>query len=246
MIDVLAVAAHPDDIELHIAGTLLRTADRGGTFALCDLTQGERGTRGSMRTRQEETGRANRVLGIDAALRWNLEIPDGDMRIVPENVNRVVRAIRHFRPSILLFPAQHDRHPDHENAHRLVREAWFNAGLRAVVTEHDGKAQEPFRPERGYTFFHAWEGTPDFIVDVSEQFDRKLEAIAAYSTQFTLPGREKGENSGEPQTFISGEGFMEYIIARMRRWGFMIGAQYGEGFCTAGTPLKVRDLRDTL
>lgn len=246
MVDVLAVAAHPDDIELHIAGTLLRTADRGGSFAVCDLTRGERGTRGSATLRNNETERANRVLGIDESRRWNLEIPDGDVRVVPENVEKVVRAIRHFRPSILLFPSEQDRHPDHENAHRLVREAWFNAGLRAVLTEHEGKAQAPFRPERGYMFFHAWEGTPDFVVDISEQFQRKLEAIACYSTQFTLPGQHRTDDSGEPQTFISGEGFMEYIIARMRRWGFMVGTQYGEGFTTIGTPLKVQDLRDTL
>lgn len=246
MIDILAIVAHPDDVELHIAGTLLRTADLGGSFAICDLTQGERGTRGSATLRSQETERANRALGIDSSLRWNLGIPDGDIRVVPENVNKVVRAIRYFRPSIILFPTPQDRHPDHQNAHRLVHEAWFNAGLRAVITEHEGEEQTPFRPERGYMFFHAWEGTPDFIIDVSDQFERKLEAIAAYSSQMTVPGRSVADNSGEPQTFISGEGFMEYIIARMRRWGFMIGAQYGEGFVTIGNPLKVRDLRDTL
>lgn len=246
MIDVLAFAAHPDDAELHIAGTLMRTADLGGSFAICDLTRGERGTRGSSDLRAKETHQANLVLGIDESLRWNLGIPDGDIRVTPENVELVVRAIRYFRPSIVLFPCERDRHPDHQNAHRLVHEGWFNAGLRAVTSEHDGEEQMPHRPERAYAYFHAWEGTPDFIVDIDDQFTRKMDAIGAYASQFTMPGSALRGDQDEPATFISGEEFMEYMIARMRRLGFMIGARYGEGFATIGSPLKIRDLRDTL
>ncbi len=244
--DILAVAAHPDDIELHVSGTLLRTADLGGSFAICDLTRGERGSRGSAALRAEETKRANEVLGIDETHRWNLAIPDGDIRITPENTLRVVRAIRRFRPRILLLPSESDRHPDHENAYRLVREAWFNSGLTAVETEYEGEAQEPHRPELLLTFAHAWEFEPDLIVDIGDQFDRKLEAIAAYSSQFTIPGSNRSESREEPETFISGEDFMEYLIARMRRWGFMIGRRYGEGFRKLGGPIRVDDVRTLL
>ena len=253
MVDILAVVAHPDDAELNIAGTLLRTADRGGSFAICDLTRGERGTRGSATLRAEETAKANRALGIDPTLRWNLGIPDGDIRITHDNLHKLVQAIRHFRPSILLFPWNQDRHPDHENAHRLTREAYFNAGLTALDSlGPDGTPQLPFRPERLYTFFHTWEAQPDFIVDISAQFEQKLEAIAAYGSQFTVPGLHRPElliadkADEEPATFISGEDYMEALIARMRHWGFMIGAKYGEAFKTIGSPLKVDDIRHTL
>ena len=248
MVDILAVVAHPDDAELNIAGTLLRTADQGGSFAICDLTRGERGTRGSAALRAEEADNANAALDIDTDRRWNLEIPDGDIQITPENVNKLVRAVRHFRPSILIFPWTQDRHPDHENTHRLTREAYFNAGLTAVQTTGiDGNPQLPHRPKRLHTFFHTWETKPDFIVDISNQFERKLQAIAAYESQFTLPNRGPSQTSSqEPATFISGEDYMEAIIARMRHWGFMIGVKYGEAFRTVGSPLKVSDLRHTL
>jgi N-acetylglucosamine malate deacetylase 1 len=246
MADILAIAAHPDDIELNIAGTLLKAGDAGRTFALCDLTAGERGSRGSAETRREETRRANAVLGIDDESRWNLGIPDGDIAISKENILAVVRAIRHFRPTVLLFPWEKDRHPDHEHTHRLVREAYFDAGLRHVETEWQGRRQEPHRPERLYMFMQRYETTPDFIVDVGDQYQRKLDAIGAYSSQFTIPGREREQRPGEPETFVSSTEFMEYYISRMRHWGFLIGAKYGEGFCTVSGPVKVNDLLDTV
>src|SRR5207248_11802854 len=111
-----------------------------------------------------------------------------------------------------------------------------------VEPEYDGAPQKPFRPERLYTFVQRYEQTPDFIVDVSAQFERKLDAIAAYSSQFTVPGRAYQEREGEPATFISQPEFMEFYIARMRHWGFLIGAKYGEGFCTVAGPLRIEDL----
>jgi bacillithiol biosynthesis deacetylase BshB1 len=246
MIDILAIAAHPDDVELNIAGTLLSARDAGHTIAICDITEGERGSRGSMELRREETRRANRVLGIGEDLRWNLKITDGDIQLTKENVTRLVTALRHFRPKIVLFPWERDRHPDHEHTNRLVREAYFDAGLRNVLTEWEGLPQQPHRPDRLYTFMQAYERTPDFIVDVSAQFERKLDAIAAYSSQFTVPGRIPEDRLGEPETFISQASFMEFYIARMRHWGFMIGTDYGEAFCTVSGPLKISDLSATL
>ena len=247
--DILAIAAHPDDIELYVSGSLMRTAEHGGSFAICDLTRGERGTRGSVETRNQETAAANKVLGIDASYRWNLAMPDGGIRISEESVLHLVQAIRYFRPRILLFPSASDRHPDHENAHRLAREAWFNAGLHAVETTYENQTQEPHRPDIQLTFCHVWEFEPDIIVDISNQFDRKLKAIAAYSSQFTFPGITATDNeldSQEPETLISGTDFTQYLIARMRRWGFMIGTEYGEGFQKLGSPIKLNDLQDLL
>jgi bacillithiol biosynthesis deacetylase BshB1 len=245
MADILAISSHPDDIELSVGGTLLKARDQGHSIALCDLTAGERGSRGTRETRREETSRANSVLGISDADRWNLGIPDGGIDNSPENVLKVVRAIRHFRPKVMLFSWEHDRHPDHEHGNRLIRQAYFDAGLVHTETEWEGEPQKPHRPDRIYCFFHTYERTPDFIVDISAQIDRKLEAIASYGTQFTVPGRSHGSVEG-PQTFISGESFMTAVLARMRHWGFMIGVDYAEAFVTVGGPVKVDDLMTTV
>jgi bacillithiol biosynthesis deacetylase BshB1 len=248
--DILIIAAHPDDAELHVGGTIIRTIDQGGRVAICDLTRGERGSRGSAELRAAETALANESLGVDAADRVNLGIPDGDIRITPENLSRLIAVIRTVRPAILLIPSDEDRHPDHGNASALAREAWFNAGLRAVKSEWEGVQQEEFRPARLITFDHAWESEPEFIIDISEQFDRKLSALAAYGSQFRMPTDQESDaernKSNEPETFISTHDFMEYMIARMRRLGFQIGTRYGEGFRQIDSPIKVNDLRDLL
>jgi bacillithiol biosynthesis deacetylase BshB1 len=247
MPDILAIAAHPDDIELNSAGTLLKARADGQTFAICDLTQGERGTRGSMELRAEETARANRVLGVEDGNRWNLKIPDGNIEVNEENRLKVVRAIRHFRPKVLLLPWDQDRHPDHVHAHHLIREASFDAGLRHVETEWNGQIQHPHRPEKMYCFFHTYERTPDFVIDVSDYIEGKLAAIAAYSSQFTVPGLAAERNDDpEPRTFISGTDFIEAILGRMRHWGFMVGVRYAEAYCTISGPLKVRGVLETI
>lgn len=243
-VDILCIAAHPDDAELHCGGTLLATAAHGGTFAICDLTAGERGSRGSAETRREETGEACRRLGLESSRRVNLGIADGAIRITEENITRLVTTIRQFAPSVLLVPSADDRHPDHGNAHRLAREAWFNAGLPAVRTTREGTEQESHRPQVLLYYDHAWESEPDVIVDVSQHIDRKLDALAAYGTQFQVPGRGREGNDFEgPATFISGPEFMTYMIARMRRYGFMIGAEYGEAFHHPASPIPLKDIR---
>lgn len=247
MPDILAIAAHPDDIELNAAGTLLKARAAGETFAICDMTQGERGTRGSGELRGEETQRANRVLGLADEDRWNLKIPDGNIECTMENRLKVVRAIRHFRPKVLIFSWDYDRHTDHEDSHRLVRAASFDAGLRRVETEWNGAPQEPHRPERMYCFFHTYERTPDFVIDVSDHIEGKLAAMAAYSSQMTVPGHNpERENDTEPPTFISGTDFIEAVLGRMRHWGFMIGARYGEAYATVSGPVKVGSLMETV
>jgi bacillithiol biosynthesis deacetylase BshB1 len=246
MVDLLAIAAHPDDVELSVAGTLLRSADQGKSFAICDLTEGERGTRGSMELRREETRWANRALGIDEDRRLNLGITDGNIEISNENVLKVVRAIRHFRPSILLLPWGSDRHPDHESANQLIRRAYFDSGLTNVVTEWHGAEQTPHRPTRLYCYFQTYEAEPSVIVDISDQFERKLDAVAAYSSQFRVPGRSAPYEGEEPETFISREEFIEGQIARMRHWGFLIGVRYGEALTTVNGPIKLSNIFDTV
>lgn len=244
MVDLLAIVAHPDDAELSVAGVLLKQADRGGSFAIVDLTRGERGTRGSAELRAEETRRANEVLGIDESRRWNLEIPDGGITETDEHIARVVTAIRHFRPRTLLLPWRKDRHPDHQDAHRLIHRSLFEAGLTARVTEHDGRTQEPFRPLQSYSFFHTYETTPMLVVDITDQLDRKLEAIAAYGSQFTVPGRSSRFDTDQPHTFISAEGYIDALIARMRHWGFMAGVPYAEAFMTLNGPVVAQSIVD--
>lgn len=246
MADILAISAHPDDIELNVAGTILKAHQSGRSCAVCDLTEGERGTRGSRELRREETERANRVLGLNSDSRWNLGIPDGNIETTPANIEKVVRAIRHFRPRVLLCSWDNDRHPDHVHGHMLVRQAAFDAGLSMVRTELNGEPQSPHRPEKIYCFFHTYERTPDFVVDISEHIEGKLAAIAAYSSQFTVPGHQAGEESDQPSTFISSIDFMEAMLARMRHWGFMVGVRYGEAYTTVSGPLKINDLLDTL
>lgn len=245
--DILAIAAHPDDVELHIAGTVMKAIAQGHRVAICDLTAGERGSRGSRQLRQQETAAANTILGIPEGNRVNLGIPDGDIQLSPANVLKVVGVIRRFRPRVILFPAQRDRHPDHEAAHQLVCRAYFDAGLIAVESiDDDGRAQSPHRPVRMFMYSHSWEDEPDFVVDISDFFERKLDGLAAYGSQFSVPGRSVEDPAMGPQTFISSNEFMEYYIARMRRLGFQIGARYGEGFQAWGGPLKVEDLLSTV
>lgn len=244
--DILAIAAHPDDVELHIAGTVMKARSQGYHVAICDLTAGERGSRGSRQLRAQETANANNILGIPEGYRVNLEIPDGGIELSAENVLKVVQVIRAFRPKVVLFPAERDRHPDHEAAHQLVCRAYFDAGLIAVESTHDGHSQSPHRPSRMFMYSHSWEDRPDFVVDISDFFERKLDGLAAYGSQFSVPGRSTEDPTLGPQTFISSNDFMEYYIARMRRLGFQIGARYGEGFQTWGGPLKVEDLMKTI
>lgn len=247
MTDILVITAHPDDAEFCIAGTLLKSKKQGKCFAICDLTKGERGSRGSMELRNHETNNANRILSITSDLRWNLGLPDGNIEVNKLNTLKVVKAIRHFKPKIILFPWEYDRHPDHEAVHKLVRRAYFDSGLRHEKTTYNNVDQQPHRPERMFCFFHSYETIPDFVIDISDEFNDKLKASAAYSSQVTLPGVKTQERVGEPETFISNPDFMEALIARMRHWGWMIGAKYGEGFMSLkNIPLKIYDLENLI
>lgn len=221
-LDILAFAAHPDDIELSCSGTLMKHISEGKKVGIVDLTQGEVGSRGTIETRYAEAEEASKIMGID--IRVNLKMADGFFEINEINKLLIVEQIRKFQPTIVLANALEDRHPDHGRASTLVSDACFLAGLRKVETVMNGLKQDAYRPKAVYHYIQDYYIKPDFVVDVTEFVDRKLESIKAYKTQFYDP------NSKEPQTPISGEDFLEFIKGRMAQFGRPISVKYGEGF----------------
>ena len=221
-IDILAFAAHPDDIELSSSGTLMKHIAEGKKVVIVDLTQGELGSRGTIETRAAEAEDSDKIMGISQ--RVNLKMADGFFEINENNKRLIIEQIRRFRPKIVLANAKSDRHPDHGRASQLVSESCFLSGLRKINTKWEGAEQLAFRPDFVYHYIQDHYLSPDFVVDVSEYVDRKLAAIQAYKTQFYDP------NSSEPQTPISGEEFLDFIKGRMLQFGRSIGVQYAEGF----------------
>ncbi|MDG1332507.1 MAG: bacillithiol biosynthesis deacetylase BshB1 [Crocinitomicaceae bacterium] len=234
-VDILAFAAHPDDVELAASGTIMKHIAQGKTVAIVDLTQGEMGSRGTIHTRYEEAEAASEILGLQH--RVNLKMEDGFFEINEENKRKIVEQIRRFQPDIVLANAMSDRHPDHGRGGKLVSEACFLSGLVKVETELDGLKQEAYRPKAVYHYIQDYYIKPDFVVDVTDFIDRKMASIQAYKTQFFNPDSE------EPETPISSRGFLDFVEARMREFGRPIGAKYAEGF-TVERFIGVEDLFD--
>ncbi|TXC81461.1 bacillithiol biosynthesis deacetylase BshB1 [Luteibaculum oceani] len=225
---ILAIAAHPDDVELSCGGTLANEINRGKKVGIIDLTRGELGTRGTPETREEEAQKAASLLGI--RIRKNLEMADGLFSESYENLMKVVEVIRQFMPDVVLTNSVSDRHPDHGRGGDLVERACFLAGLAKVETSIKGVWQEPWRPKVVYRFVQDRYIKPDFIVDVTESWNIKMEAIKAFKSQFYDP------NSEEPETPISGKQFLDFLEARSREFGREIGVEFGEGFCCSRRP----------
>ncbi|GAB3640911.1 bacillithiol biosynthesis deacetylase BshB1 [Spirosoma arcticum] len=222
-VDVLAIAAHPDDIEMTCAGTVLSLVAQGKTVAGVDLTRGELGTRGTPEIRLKESAEGAKQMKLVA--RENMGFRDAFFRNDEEHQMALIPIIRQYRPQIVLTNAPDDRHPDHGRAAELVIQACFYAGLRQIKTVgKDGQSQEAHRPNFIYHFIQDRSLTPDFVVDVSPYWNQKLEAIKAYQSQFFNP------DSSEPQSYISGEPFMKFLEARTREHGHRIGVEFGEGF----------------
>jgi bacillithiol biosynthesis deacetylase BshB1 len=221
-LDILVLAAHPDDAELGAGGTIARHTSLGHQVGVVDFTLGELGTRGTPESRQAEATASAKILGL--AVRENLRLPDGFFRNEKQYQIEVVRAIRKFRPEIVLANAIYDRHPDHGKGADLAFESCFLAGLAKVVTEDNGKPQGPWRPKVLYHYIQSQLIKPDFVVDVSAYWQTKMEAVMAYKTQFHNPA------SKEPETFISKPGFLKLLDARGVELGQGIGVEYGEGF----------------
>ncbi|MBW7888953.1 MAG: bacillithiol biosynthesis deacetylase BshB1 [Bacteroidetes bacterium] len=221
-LDVLAIAAHPDDIELACAGTVALLTQSGKKVGILDLTQGELGTRGSKEIRKKEAEASSKILHL--SMRVNLKIPDGGIEVNKTNTIKVVQILRHYQPEVLLFPHWLERHPDHEHAHRLAKEAWFYSGLEKIKTKTNGKTQEPFRPKRYFHFMQKYEFQPSFIVDVSPIYHIKQETLEAFSSQFYNP------KSKERETMLTSKLFLESIYARDKHFGSLINTAYGEPF----------------
>ena len=224
-LDLLAFGVHPDDIELSCAGTLLAEKKNDKQVGIVDLTQGELGTRGNAQTRKEEAANSANIMGID--VRENLEMADGFFSNDEENQRKIIKVLRKYRPEIILCNALDDRHPDHGRSAGLVNDAAFLSGLQKIrTTDEENKEQKAWRPKYVFHYIQDRYFEPDFVIDVSEVFDKKIEAIGAFSTQFFNAAlRESG-----PQTYISSPEFLESVINRAKMFGKMIGVKYAEGF----------------
>lgn len=221
-LDLLIFAAHPDDAELGCSGTILRYIAAGKKVGIVDLTRGELGTRGTAETRDAETAESNRILGLH--VRENLEMRDGFFRNDEEHQLKIIQMIRKYTPEIVFSNALHDRHPDHGKASDLVNDALFLAGLPKIKTEIDGVQQDAFRPRLLFQYLQDRYIEPDIIVDVTEFWDKKMECIRAFKTQFFNP------DSDEKETYISTPTFLKVVEARSRDLGKAIGAEHAEGF----------------
>ena len=224
-LDVMAIGAHPDDVELSCAGVLLTEKSKGRTTGIIDLTQGELGTRGTSETRTSEAAKAAGILGLD--VRENLQMADGFFQNDKANQLMLVNIIRKYQPEIILCNAPEDRHPDHGRSAKLLEDATFLSGLVKIETVENGELQKPWRPKYVFNYIQDRYLKPDFVMDITDVFETKLEAINAYATQFHNP------NQAGPQTYISTPDFLDSIIYRSKMFGKMIGVKYAEGFLSA-------------
>lgn len=224
-VDILAIGVHPDDVELSCSGTLINEIKLGKKVAILDLTEGELGTRGTVQTRYEEAANAAIVMGVHA--RENLKMRDGFFKNDEKHQLQVIQAIRKYRPSIVFANALQDRHPDHGRAGQLVAESCFLSGLQKIETnDENGQPQLKWRPAYVFHYIQDRFQEPHFIVDISAVFEQRMNAIRSYTTQFHNPN----DQSDEPQTYISSEGFLNAIESRARLLGKRIGVAYAEGF----------------
>jgi len=221
-LDALVFAAHPDDAELGMGGTIARISKSKHSVGLVDLTQGEMGTRGSSDTRKQEALKA--ALILKTSIRENLLIPDGDIQLTDDNIKKIVIMIRKYCPKSIFAPFFDDRHPDHVSASNLIKKAFFVSGLEKYGTSEQGLEQEAYRPGKLFYYMQTYTFNPSFIIDISNSFDEKMSSVRAYATQFHDP------ESSEPETFISKPEFIEYVEARAKYYGFQIGKKYGEPF----------------
>lgn len=222
-VDVIFFSAHPDDTELSAGGTVAKLVKDGRKVGLVDLTRGEMGTRGTPQTRKREATAAAKALG--ASFRQQLDFGDGALRTGRDEELQIIEILRRYRPGIVFTSYPDERHPDHERTGRLVTQASFYAGLRALDT-----GLPAHRPQVVIYYLQNYPIPASFVVDVSGTWKTKMRAVAAYKSQFHDP------KSKEPQTFISDPKFLRVIEANGRHYGAMIGAEYGEPFVTKLPP----------
>jgi bacillithiol biosynthesis deacetylase BshB1 len=228
-LDILVMAAHPDDAELSCAGTILKHIAAGKKVGIVDFTRGELGTRGTPEIRLQESADATKILGLH--VRENLGIRDGFFRNDEETQLKLIEVIRKYQPDIVLANALEDRHPDHGKGAQLAIDACFLSGLRQIKTGD----LPAWRPAQVYHYIQDRYLEPDFVVDISSQWDKKEAAIRAFKSQFFDP------SSAEPASYISSPDFLNFIQARGMEMGHKIGVKYGEGFQSQKT-LEVKSL----
>lgn len=229
-LDILAIGAHPDDVELGCGATIAKEVSKGKKVGIIDLARGELGTRGTAETRDIESQEAAKILGV--SLRENMAFADGFFVNDQYHQMALIKMIRKYQPEVVLCNAVDDRHIDHGKGSKLVSDACFLSGLRKIETQTDGSddLQEPWRPKHVYHYIQWKNLEPDVVVDVSGFVDLKMEAVLAYKTQFYDPKSE------EPATPISSKNFTDSIIYRARDLGRLIGTEYGEGFTVERYP----------
>ena len=235
-LDILVFSAHPDDAELGCGGTIAQAVYRGQKVGIADLTRGELGTRGTVEIRKQEAAESSRILGL--SMRENLGFRDGFFMNNEEHQLAMIQLIRKYQPKIVLASAPDDRHPDHPRASELIVESCFLSGLRQIKTDIEGEDLLPWRPLALYHYIQSVFLTPNFIVDVSEHWETKMDAIRAYESQFFNIGED-------PETYISNPQFLSMVESRAIELGHSIGVAYGEGFL-ANRNLGVKDLFDLL
>jgi bacillithiol biosynthesis deacetylase BshB1 len=221
-LDIIVFAAHPDDAELSMAGTIAKFSTNNFKVGIIDLTKAELSTRGNTKSRSNETNDASKILKLK--VRENLGFRDGNIKITNESLKKVVAVIRKYNPSIVFAPYFNDRHPDHIDTSNLVKRAIFSSGLEKFKTPLSGKPQKATRPKKIFYYMQTYLFEPTFIVDISDYFEVKMKSVNAYKSQFHNP-KIKTEN-----TFISQPGFLDYIEARAKFYGFQIRKKYGEAF----------------
>jgi len=225
-VDILAVSPHPDDAELGCSGALILAAEKGLRVAIADVSEGDQASRGTPELRNRERKRAGELIGL--CDRLSVGLPDAKIGTDPDHRLPLIRLIRETRPRIILSPYWSDRHPDHAATGRLVKEASFYAGVATVGT---GRL---YRPEKLFYYMIHHPFQPSFVLDISTVWQRKMEVLAAYKSQFESDG--KGF-----ETPISQPEFMKFIEARAVWFGAMIGTSYGEPFLSPG-PIPLREL----
>ena len=229
-IDILIFGAHPDDVELGCGGTVIKLIAQGKKVAIIDLTKGELGTRGTAETRKEECENATKILGV--AMRENMDFKDGFFENDEAHKLALIKKIREYCPEIVIANAPSDRHPDHGRASQIVLDACFLSGLEKVDTN-----QKVWRPKAIYHYIQFNHLQPDFVIDISEQMEKKIEAVKAYKTQFY------NSDSKETETIISKKGFLESVKYRAQDLGRQSNCEFAEGFI-AHQMLKVDSFFD--
>jgi bacillithiol biosynthesis deacetylase BshB1 len=231
-LDILAIAAHPDDAELSCGGTLLIHKLIGYKTGIIDLTQGELGTRGSIELRREESDEASKILQLD--IRHNLKFRDGFFQNDESHQLALIQMIRKYRPDIVLANAPQDRHPDHGRASLLTKDACYFSGLVKIETSMDGEIQKPWRPKKIFNYIQDQYLEPDIIMDISSVMSQKMESILSFKSQFL------SDDGNGPATYISTDEYTERIKYRNNLMGKKIGVKYGEGFLSINNHIGLK------